>query len=132
MSAFLMSNKTISKLAYALSGEGTDTRELHEDYEKPEVLALDLYRLNIKALVNRYGKEEIEKEGAFEFIKTDEFNESNKDLAQYYRSLRCFLYQCSEGDVIETKLFKLLDGISNQIAHRIASNWADEKGAEWD
>ena len=132
MSAFLMSNKTISKLAYALSGEETDIKELSSEYEKPEVLALDLYRLNVKALSERYGKDEAEKWGAFEFIKTDEFNESNKDLAQYYRSLRCFLYQCSEGNVPKTKLFETLDKLSDIIAHRIASNWSDELGAEWD
>lgn len=52
-------------------------------------------------------------------------------IAQFYKSLACFIYQCSEGEVPETELYKMLEEAQDKLAYKIAMDWANEQGAEW-
>lgn len=129
MSALLVKNSTISKLAEWLrykDKEGGYFKSFKSDQE----LAKALYDLNVRALKERY--EDYQK-----FILPFEFTagvffDNEKGKAQAYMSLSCFLYQCFEGTVPETELFKKLENFRVKMAKEIASEWARKQGAVWD
>lgn len=119
MSAFMINNETISRIANAY---GKDVGQ------EPEVLARELYDLNVYALEERYsdgGKGMIQ---PFKY----EYLTFFPNKWQQYKSLRCYLYQCSEGKAIDEPLFKRMTELSNTLAHRLAGDMADENGADWD
>jgi hypothetical protein len=130
MSAFLVKNSTLSKLANALRRYDED---LCEEYKTDYDLAKDLYEMNVQALKERY-------EDPSDLIKpfeiTNEYwlniHSSPEDKAQFFMSLACYLYQCSEGEVPELELYKKLEKIKNKLAYRIAMEWAEKQGAKWD
>jgi len=130
MSAFLVKNSTLSKLADALRKYD---RDLYEEYERNYDLAKDLYEMNVQALKERY-EDPTDLIRPFEF--TDEFwmdiENNQKDKAQFFMSLSCYLYQCCEGDVPKSELYKRLEDIEHKLAHEIAMEWAEKKSAEWD
>jgi len=55
----------------------------------------------------------------------------NPTVSQLYKSLGCYLYQCSEGDIPEDPLFKALEDWWTQIAHHIAHTSEAVAAAEW-
>ncbi len=48
-----------------------------------------------------------------------------------YMSLRCWMYQCSEGSVPETRLFKLMSAVSDSMAHSIVDRLPEVQRAPW-
>jgi hypothetical protein len=71
-----------------------------------EILGYEMFQLNIKAVDARYGNGE-----AATFRKFDYRYEVTEpvSLVQVLKSLRCWLYQCSEGSVPEIELYQLFD-----------------------
>ena len=54
-------------------------------------------------------------------------------MIQAYKSLKCFLYQCCEGDIPETnELYKMFDKISDSMAHAIVRNLPEYENGKWD
>ena len=49
---------------------------------------------------------------------------------QALKSLRCWLYQCREGDVPESPLYKIFDAYAYQLAYAIVSESKDYAAAE--
>lgn len=130
MSAFLVKNSTLSKLAewlrYKEDIEGGFFRSFKSDKE----LAKALYDLNVKALKERY---EDYQDFVVPFEYTGEvFLDNDKRRAQAYMSLSCFLYQCNEGRVPETELYKKLEEFRIKMAKEIAFDWAEKQKAIWD
>lgn len=119
MSAFLIENDTLSKIAYAIEPQNAEN------------LAQDLYNLNIIALKERYGDNaEAEFEGKFEYLPVM-FQPDKESQAQLLKSLSCFLYQCSEGKVPNEDLFKRVEKFERSMESHIASKYVDALGAEW-
>ena len=48
---------------------------------------------------------------------------------EFYRALRCWLYQCSEGDIPEGPVYQMMQGISNRLAHFIIANIPEYRDA---
>jgi hypothetical protein len=46
-------------------------------------------------------------------------------------AVSCLLYQCSEGNVPETELFRYLDALHDKLAHRIAHDLASARKVPW-
>lgn len=133
MSAYLIDNSTISKLADALRyrKSARETDYFITDYVNTSDLAYNLYNLNVLALKERYG--ERAKKLIIPFYFTNEIWSftRDKDLAQFFTSLRSFLYQCAEGKVVKTKMFKELTKFKNSLGSDIAIMWADKQGVIW-
>lgn len=71
-------------------------------------LARDLIALNAEALRQRYG----------DALSTNVFKhrftfDAAQGPMQAYKSLNCFIYQCSEGNVPETPFYKAIDAASD-------------------
>lgn len=118
MSAFFVSPATISDAAYALihdtpAGSPFDNMRVH-------FLGQLLMQLNALALHERYG-DEIEGEHLAAIVA---FTEDDRPMAsdnewQRFKSLSCLIYQCDEGSVPETDLFKAMDAARDAIAKRL-------------
>jgi hypothetical protein len=90
-------------------------------------LAQALFQLNRKAVIQRYGKDDDYSKKGYKF----KFNYENSSDIQVLKSIGCFLYQCSEGDVPKNKLFKLFEKIENGLTKHIVSEMKEYDTAEW-
>jgi hypothetical protein len=86
-------------------------------------------QLNIAAVDARYGKGE-----AAKFRKLDYRYQVTAPvpLVQVVNSLRCWLYQCCEGDVPETALYRLFDDyIRLYLLNKIVTALPEYEDADW-
>jgi len=67
----------------------------------------------------------------FDLFKQDEtLNEY--EIYQILKSLQCFLYQCSEGNIPKDKLYITLSNIEKILISYIVSNLDEFKKAKWE
>jgi hypothetical protein len=88
-----------------------------------------MFQLNIKAVDARYGKGE-----AAKFRKLNYRYQVTEPvpLVQVVKSLRCWLYQCCEGDVPETELYQLFDDdIRLYLLNKIVTELPEYEEAYW-
>ncbi len=121
MSAYVVENKTINKIITFLNGNQDMRSYLYhskgidlDTHEKSQNFGQRLLALNIQAVNERYN----ESESVFQPF---EFHYELTDEIGAYKALRCLIYQCSEGDVPKTELYKTLNDIENYMAHLIIS-----------
>ena len=50
---------------------------------------------------------------------------------QLLKSLQCYVYQCSEGTVPDTPIYKAIDALSTRLAIFIACHQKEYEDAEW-
>jgi hypothetical protein len=139
MSAFMVEDKTINRVVNYLrydndSGHWTKTRLereagiiLNGKTTEADKLARAMFDLNVRAVEDRYGEGEAKTFRALDF-KPDYAGGSRM---QVLKSLRCWLYQCTEGDVPETPLYQIMDDYSNRLAYAIVSSLPEFEAAEW-
>ena len=137
MSAFIVEDKTINKivteLAYDRDGEWKRRQFKEKGYDLETIegkkkLGQDLFRLNVRAVNQRY-------EGQAEDFRTLSYKfslEGNYTKASALKSLACLLYQCSEEDTPETDLFKVMEELKGNWAYDIASATPEYEKATWD
>jgi sulfur relay (sulfurtransferase) DsrF/TusC family protein len=89
-----------------------------------EKLARYMKSLNLSAINYRYNEEN--KDYNIKFEEIDE-----KNLFQILKSLECFLYQCSEGEIPQENLFKMLEQITYILKDLIINSLKDYKTAKW-
>lgn len=139
MSAFIVEDKTINTIITMLKNSEACLnstwyiRQLKEsgyylEDGGEEKLGREMFELNCRAVDERYGEGQ-----AKEFCNLNySFNrQSFYTVISAYKSLQCWLYQCSEGTVPEAPLFKLMQDISNNIAHHIVSRTPEYEKAPW-
>ena len=148
MSAFVCGSKTINRIAGGLF-HAKEQGGYNRSFAKPssELLELmgesiadfgkTLYLMNVNAVEQRYpdciGKPdnlpgECDENGHHSPYK---YNLSRPDRIQFYKSLQCFLYQCTEGDVDELPLYKQLDFYLNDLARHIIVGSKEYEKADW-
>lgn len=141
MSAFIVENACLENIVGYLSRLQHGSMEVYtrrpleemgynfDDSDSLLKLAKDMMRLNCAGVNSRYGSSEIDLYVKNVKFKADRFGfpSSRCVPAQAYKSLSCFLYQCSEGDVPEQPLFKALEQVKIAIADDIVRSLP-----EWD
>lgn len=132
MSAFLVSEKTlyncmkaITKAKYSalykdIEGEGS--------HKKMKIIFMALNSLNSLALKVRYNEPPAP---GYKFCEVKYSNASSNKI-QLLKSLQCLIYQCSEGEVVKTGLYKKLVEVQNQLQDLIISDMPEYKQAVWD
>jgi hypothetical protein len=153
MSCFIVENKTInriinfcfwehdnilkSEIRRELKKIGVDLWGKWDDSETDKLLkefGEELLKLNLMAYYSRYGHlEEVKKDikETVEGYKFEEIELKDRQYLQVLKSLHCFLYQCSEGDIPETPLFKCIEKISQLLAENIINKLPDYEKAAW-
>lgn len=134
MSAYIVEDKTINRIISYLSQDQHSTwtkkRLLDEaaiNANDLDTLARRMLELNIVAVNARYGTEEAE---SFEDLDY-KISHEPVERVQALKSLRCWLYQCSEGDADKTPLFLIMEEYSNRLADEVISKMPEYDKAEW-
>lgn len=138
MSAFLVSAQTISEivagirwllnlphrpqLAKTLAELGIDTTQEHWE----EQLAQAMFALNASAVAQRYHKS-----AATSF--TYQWVPLPANPYQLLKSIDCWLYQCSEGDVPKSKLYQWFQGaVVTMVLRSIVERSPKYEKAAWE
>ena len=142
MSVFMISDKTMARVVNTVTkrNNGYPTGHPftfgglaleHNKAESLSVLGTALYKMNAEAMHQRYGDIATVTDEAPAYRHRNIWPESNR--YQDFKSVRCLIYQASEGDVPETSdLFKALEQMAGDMAYDIVSQDHRFDAAEWD
>lgn len=140
MSAFVVEDKTINRVVSFLHNQhhlsnyhlkikesfGLDLLS-EEDCEK---LARSMFETNCRSVRARYADADEAEMIPREFVYSYELR---TPPIQVYKSLRCWLYQCSEGDIPETSaLYQGMRKLASLYAKEIVEASKDYEKADWD
>ena len=151
MSAWMVSEESIAKIAAYMVKKGyekyyddcfgklTDICGEHKDSNEYDPMGNFSYKnmfraledMNVRALNARYGDpieivyENIPQEPAV----PDPGNK--KDSVQLYKTMRCYLYQCEEGKVPDSDLYKIVKLMAGKLAADIVGALPEFEAAAW-
>lgn len=129
MSAFVVEDKTINRIVTFLAMD-RDVDWMRRDIVRKlgfsiadqagkEKLGKLMFELNVNAVNQRYGPDEA---ASFRLLDYKFRTELYGNSIQVFKSLECWLYQCSEGNVPESELYQFMEHIAGQIAKGIVMN----------
>jgi hypothetical protein len=138
MSAFIVEDETINRVIGALKGfdrQSPIAKRLREELsldlttrQSRHELGTAMFALNCNAIEQRYGAGEAKEFRALDYS----YRPTTATLVQAYKSLRCWLYQCSEGDVKETSLlYQTMSALTGDLAEEIVEKLPAYEKAEW-
>ena len=131
MSAYIVDRETMDRVVTAIATHDNPPR--HPD----EITALgrELYALNLRAVLARYPNDTKETApGPCDISDIhDNFTprRSNATRVQLFKAMRCFLYQCSEGDVPDSDLFKAVERFADEFGAGIDQDGPEYQAAAW-
>ena len=139
MSAFMVEDKTINRIVTWLAREVRTSystidrlaRKYRIDITSDnwqENLANAMFQLNCEGVNARYGTGQAEEFRPLNFTYKIEMSFS---LAQVLKSLQCWHYQCCEGDVPESNLYKFFVEVENHLALKIVMDLPEYNKAAW-
>lgn len=124
MSAYIVDKKTIDRIVSGML-------QLKLNHEMGDIDIIDnndlgqkLWDMNAAAVDQRYEETNTK--------QTYTFNSVDVSIIQAFKSLRCFMYQCSEGDIPDTDLYKQMDIISDRMSNNIVYDLPAFDAAEWE
>lgn len=135
MSAFLVEDRTINKILTHIREEIRKSKGFENKFKTELGITFDenwerklgqkMLDLNQLALGYRYGDDKQELNYTFSPVLCTPI--------QAYKALRCWLYQCREGEIPEeSKLYKFFDEIVvGYIAKSIITSTLEYRKAEW-
>lgn len=135
MSAFVVNTDTLNKIVSEMVAEANEDsmREMFKVadgwfyypllVDDCQRLINDLHAMNVRAVNQRYGEDEQPERQHYTYQITRKIDA--------YKALRCFLYQCSEGDVPDEPLFKAMHELSNDWAHNIVIEMPEYDKQPW-
>lgn len=128
MSAFVVEDKTINRAVtfLAIDREGDWLRNyIRENLGVDlttgigrETLGQLMFSLNCDAVNQRYGDSEAKE---FRTVNYAYRLESGVTRVQAFKSLQCWRYQCSEGDIEQNDLYKTMDSVLGHMAEMIVT-----------
>ena len=137
MSAYMVDDSTINKVLAYLSNHNQHeylVQLLKENgYDVTNKVGLvrlgvRMFALNALGVNARYGREQAQEFRTLEYTFQHTIPPST---IQAHKSLSCWLYQCSEGKVPETKLYKLMQQVKHLIAEDIVQSLPAYNLAKW-
>lgn len=137
MSAFIVSDSTITRIVefcYGLQFKREaplcylKSPEYLAGHEQCEEFGQRLYAMNVAAVAQRYGNaDDMMPDGGY--VYRPDLSDAN--VYQVLKSLDCYLYQCSEGDVPNRPLFVALDTLRTDLCRILATHTPQYESAEW-
>jgi hypothetical protein len=139
MSAYMVNDETINRVVYWLYWEVMNYQWLRDKLEKVSgidtttyawsaALGKAMFDLNIAGVNDRYKGGEAGKFRPLDYHYTPAYGSP----VQVLKSLQCWLYQCTEGDVVTKPLYKFFqDTVEPYIMSRIIADLPEYRAAEW-
>jgi len=141
MSAYVVDTETVDRIIWALRMCNTD-RAMHwprlgdrlsnlflgndeEQAVNTAAFGQELLAMNVAAVEARYNERDPEPE--YTQVRAC----VGLTPVQAYKSVSCYLYQCSEGDVPEWPLYQVLREWQSDLAHMIVANLPEYKNGSW-
>lgn len=94
-----------------------------EDSNDYQLFGNKLFRMNANAVSQCYDR----KVRAPKYKWTDD----TINIFQFLKSVQCFIYQCSEGDVMDSDLYKDMIMLEKKLLNYIIMDVPEYKEAEW-
>lgn len=131
MSAFLVSDKTITKILDGIARPHPwiwDSARMHDAPPKRfDELGAELLMMNHRALKERYG-DEMPKSVAYRYPS----QWGSTTPIETYKAIQCFLYQCCEGTVDESPLYKRVEQWQREVGSEIIRQLPEYDNTPWD
>lgn len=131
MSAFIVEKESIERIASIISLRDTYKRRLRKDFnidlEQKEGfnnLCVALYSLNYDSVNYRYRENTVLEPDTYSVMLSD-------NPFQDIKTIQCFLYQCSEGDIPDTKLFGFIEDLLHDLMYDVISKNPEYEKAKW-
>ena len=115
--------KAITKAKYSALYKDIDGSQ-----KKFKIIFMALNSLNSLALKVRYNEEP---SPGYKFCSI-KYTEASSCKVQLLKSLQCLIYQCSEGSVVKTGLYKKLIEVKNDLMDLIIRDLPEYENAVWD
>jgi len=139
MSAFIVEDKTINRVVTWLRREVSTSHVAMDRLARKygidlvsdnwnEKLARAMFQLNCDGVNARYGQGEAEKFRPLNFTYKPECDTLR---VQVLKSLQCWKYQCSEGEVPKTKLYQFFVEVEHHLALEIVMDLPAYDKAVW-
>ena len=132
MSSFVVEKETIDRVVWAIKYASTVSFSSQYEIDDLDRLGSRLWDLNERAVACRY---RLEARGNRPYTYGGSLiytNKSLRDLTQAFKSVECFLYQCSEGEEFENDpYFKLVQKVRSILADDIIEELPEYKEAKW-
>lgn len=131
MSAYIVDDETINRIVSFLATDRDakyqiDRLAIDLSTQKAQsIFGRKLFRMNCAAVQHRYHQDKPDRDNYwFQY-------ELCPNRMQVYKSIQCFLYQCSEGNVPDSELFKKMEDIKAWLAENIISALPEYDKAAW-
>lgn len=119
MSAWIVEYESINRIV---------DRMIREDYPKEkQKLGKKLIKMNCEAVAQRYDTP-IDKK----VIRAYKYQPTSVGKIQTYKTMGCFSYQCCEGNVPKTKLYKKISKEIAELADDIIGELPEYEKAIWE
>lgn len=146
MSSWVVSNEVINAIATGISSnqrlKNNETDEeiykafkvSYDDEQREDKLVRALLKMNVSATSQRYGGEAYEtlpgrvKKTPINKLK---YEYTPTSLIQLLKYLQCYLYQCSEGNIPNTKRYKILKDIETSLMFQVIDALPEYEKARW-
>lgn len=130
MSAFLVTEKTLYNCMKAITKAQYSAlyKDIDGSQKKFKIIFMALNSLNSLALKVRYNEEP---SPGYKFCSI-KYTEASSCKIQLLKSLNCLIYQCSEGSVIKTGLYKKLLEVKSDLQDLIIRDLPEYEKAVWD
>lgn len=136
MSAFIVSDKVINQILSGLQAANSDYERIKPpiSFDFDKVLGAAMRGLNARAIQARYPDtvEHPENMPGPIDLQPYRFQPEPCSLIQAYKSFRCWLYQCNEGDCDQDMLYQWGEEASARLAMDIVNNMPEYETAKWD
>jgi len=139
MSAFVVDDRTINRVLAFINSDCERNPHIYKPLEEirlawdgkdaREAIGSMMFDLNIQGVEARYGKSKSKKLKAHNYKYAIE---SGTSRIQAFKSLQCWLYQCTEGDIPEASdLFQAFNDVLNKLARHIVNRLPEYNVADW-
>jgi hypothetical protein len=119
MSAFIVSDETMHRVVQAMDLYAPSPDYLTKDDEANTMVGRMLFSMNNDAIRERY-------QDRYPDMFCDPqdyvYQPVEATTGELYRAVACFTYQCAEGSVPESELYKLVEMVERQLAGVITSD----------
>lgn len=125
MSAWVVEDDTVNLIvAWMRANDSCWVRELGYDVkDNPGELAKDMFTMNVDAVKDRYPDDR--------YTYTFKYRDVPllSDVA-VYKAIRCYLYQCNEGNISSRNLYLAIERCASSLAHRIVASLPEFREAD--